>query len=47
MFVTNIETYLKGKEACMKVESDPTKMGNPYEPETEEWYSWNQGWNSI
>jgi len=23
------------------------KNGNPYEKETDEWYSWNKGWNAA
>lgn len=36
----NWPAYEEGRQACLN-----NKPGNPYEPETNEWYSWNKGWN--
>lgn len=38
----NWKVYEEGKQACIN-----DKPGNPYPKETNEWYNWNRGWNSV
>lgn len=38
----NWEAYELGFSACIK-----NKKGNPYKKGTDEWYSWNKGWNAA
>lgn len=43
----NLEAYEAGKIACEKVEGEPELGTNPYEKKTDQWFSWNRGWNSV
>lgn len=36
------KVYEEGRQACLN-----NTPGNPYERETNEWYNWNRGWNSV
>lgn len=38
----NWQAYDLGFVSCMEDESS-----NPFEEESDEWYSWNKGWNSF
>lgn len=44
--VENWEAFKEGHEASQKFDSDSLKAKNPYLEGTDEYYSWNQGWNS-
>jgi len=37
----NWPAYQLGYKAC-----EDNNPGNPFEKETDEWYSWNKGWNA-
>lgn len=38
----NWEAYQIGFSACLN-----NKNGNPFKKNTDEWYSWNRGWNAA
>lgn len=41
------KAYTAGQKAWQQYELDNLKTANPYEKETDEWYSWNKGWNAA
>jgi len=42
----NWEAYRQGQDAWREYLDTMVLMHNPYPKDTDEWYSWNEGWNS-
>ena len=40
------KAYDEGQKAYKQYLSDNNKPGNPYPQHSDEWCSWNKGWNS-
>jgi hypothetical protein len=41
------DAYDMGQNACRQFDNDNSKCRNPFKCETNKWYSWNKGWNSV
>ena len=43
----NWEVYRQGQDAWREYLDTMVRMNNPYPEGTDEWQSWNEGWNSL
>lgn len=41
------DAHEQGQQAAIKYDSDPSKVENPYKPESRQWLSWNFGWGTY
>jgi hypothetical protein len=39
--------FSEGREKCKEVNNDCNKSNNPYKIASDEWKTWNRGWNSF
>lgn len=45
----DLDVFNEGLQACIDFETQRSKekQVNPYQPNTDKWYSWFKGWNSY